>query len=265
MSDRIEVTIEKQVANVRLNRPEKHNALDLEMFEAIAETQRNLSRNRDLRAVVLSGAGMDFCSGLDVKSLMKNRSGMKKLLWKWLPWRANLAQIVSVGWREMQAPVIAAVHGRCWGGGLQIALGADFRIVDPAASLSIMEGKWGLIPDMGGTLALRELTHRDQAMWLAMSAEEFSAARALELGLATAVSEEPRSVAGELAARLCERSPDAVAGVKRLFRKSWSGRTGCALARETWYQIRVISSANQGRAVRRQLGEELEYRRPRKW
>jgi len=240
IGNRIALTVENRVANVQLNRADKHNALDLEMFSAIVETQKKLARDREIRAVVLSGAGVDFCTGLDVKALMNDRAGMIKLLWKWLPWRANLAQQVSVGWRELSVPVFAAVHGRCWGGGLQIALGADFRIVEPGASLSIMEGKWGLIPDMGGTLSLRELTARDQALWLAMTADEFSAQRALELGMVTAVEQDPIGTAQEMAAKLLERSPAAVRGVKQLYRHSWSGSPGAALARETTYQVRIL-------------------------
>jgi enoyl-CoA hydratase/carnithine racemase len=263
--NRIVLNLENQVAGVELNRPEKHNALDVEMFRAIAEVQHLLNRERGLRAVILSGSGVDFCSGLDVRSLMKDRSGMLKLLWKWLPWRANLAQRVSVGWRTLPVPVFAAIQGRCWGGGLQIALGADFRIVQPGASLSVMEGRWGLIPDMGGTLALRELMERDQAMWLAMSAEEFSGARAMELGLATAVADDPRATALEATRQLLERSPDAVSAVKRLYRKSWTGSAGAALARESYYQVRILRGRNQRIAVRRQTGENASYRQARKW
>ncbi len=265
MPERITVHLENQVARVQLNRPDKRNALDLDMYTAIAACQKRLAKNRDLRAVVLSGAGVDFCSGLDVKAMMQNRRNLRKLLWKWLPWRANLAQVVSVGWRSLPVPVIAAVHGRCWGGGLQIALGADFRIVQPDATLSVMEGKWGLIPDMGGTLALRELTARDHAMWLSMSAEEFGARRALDLGLATAIADDAIATAGEMASQLRERSPDAVAAVKRLLRKSWTGSTGTALARETGYQLRILSGDNQRIAVRRQLGESLAFRPAGRW
>lgn len=229
------------MAQVRLDRPDKRNALDLEMFQAIAAVQKRLRRSQQLKAVVLSGAGIDFCSGLDVKSAMHDRRGMVRLLWKWLPWQANLAQRVSVGWRDLRAPVIAAIQGRCWGGGLQIALGADFRIATPDASLSIMESKWGLIPDMGGTLALRELLGRDQAMKLAMTAEEISGQRAFELGLVTALSDDPLAAAEAFAAQLAERSADAVQGVKRLYRKSWSGSSGAALARETAYQVRILA------------------------
>lgn len=262
---RVSLTIENQLAVVELDRAEKHNALDLEMFLAIIDAQRELGRDGGVRAAMLCGAGVDFCTGLDVKSIMKDRSGMKRLLWKWLPWRANLAQQVSVGWRRLSVPVFAAIHGRCWGGGMQIALGADFRIVEPAASLSIMESKWGLIPDMGGTLALRELAHRDRASWLTMSAGEFSGEEAYEMGLATRLDARPRDAARAMAGQLAERSPDAVAAVKRLYRKSWAGGSGTALARETVYQLRILAGANQRIAVRRQFGEAKDYRSPKKW
>lgn len=248
MSDRIEWTVDRQVARVRLNRPDKRNALDLEMFRAIDAAQKSLADLRGLRAVVLSGAGVDFCSGLDVKSAMHDRRGMVRLLWKWLPWRANLAQRAGLGWRELRVPVVAALHGRCWGGGLQIALGADFRIATPNASLSVMESKWGLIPDMGGTLALRELLGRDQAMRLAMTAAEISGERALELGLVTALSDDPLTAAEDFAAQLAERPPAAVQAVKRLYRKSWTGSAGAALARESAYQIAILAGRSRDRS-----------------
>jgi enoyl-CoA hydratase/carnithine racemase len=246
MSDRITVTTENGVARVRLNRPDKRNALDLEMFRAIAEAQKSLRSARALRAVVLAGAGVDFCSGLDVKSAMHDRHGMIRLLWKWLPWRANLAQRAGLGWRDLAVPVVVALQGRCWGGGLQIALGADFRIAAPNASLSVMESKWGLIPDMGGTLALRELLGRDQAMKLAMTAEEISGERALQLGLVTALSDDPLAAAEAFAAQLAERPPAAVRGVKRLYRKSWTGSAGLALARESAYQVGILAQRARG-------------------
>lgn len=264
-ASRVSLSIENQVARVELARPEKHNALDLKMFSAIVETQKKIARNRGVRAVILSGSGVDFCTGLDVTSLMKDRAGMLKLLWKWLPWRANLAQKVCVGWRNLQVPVIAVVQGRCWGGGLQIAMGADFRFVSPTASLSVMEGKWGLIPDMGGTLAMRELTRIDQAMLLAMSASEISGERALELGLATKLDDDPLARANQLASQLGERSPDAVAAVKRLYYKSWKTGAGWALARESAYQVRVLSGPNQRIAVRRQFGDKKAFRLRGRW
>jgi enoyl-CoA hydratase/carnithine racemase len=259
MSNRVQVSVNSGIARVRLCRPDKRNALDLEMFRSIVAAQKQVRSNPNVRVVILTGEGEDFCSGLDVASMMSNRTSMIRLMWKWSPFNANLAQQVSIGWRRMKVPVIAAVHGRCWGGGLQIALGADFRIVHPDASLSVMEGKWGLIPDMGGTLALRELLPRDQAMRIAMTAEILDAETALKLGLATALEADIKTAADALAMQLCDRSPDAIAAVKRLYRRSWNGGEGAALARETAYQWRVISGKNQRIAVKRQRGEDIPF------
>jgi enoyl-CoA hydratase/carnithine racemase len=259
VTERVLVTIEDGIAEVRLNRAGKRNALDLDMFKAIVAAQKTVRKIRGLRAVVLCAEGEDFSSGLDVKALMSSRSGMIRLMWKWWPWGPNLAQETSTGWRRMQVPVVAAIQGRCWGGGLQIALGADYRFAHPAASLSIMEGTWGLIPDMGGTLAFRELMSRDQAMRLAMTAEVLDAQTAQKLGLVSEIRDEPLLAARELAVAFAGYSPDAVRAVKRLYRKSWQGGEGAALARETAYQWKVIAGGNQRIAVRRQLGEDIPF------
>ncbi len=258
---RVELQISDGIARVLMNRPDKRNALDLDMFRAIVDAQKAIARDKQVRVVILSGSGVDFCSGLDVKSMFKSKATPVKLLWKWWPWSPNLAQRVSVGWRQLKMPVIACIHGNCWGGGLQIALGADFRLTQTDASLSIMEGKWGLIPDMGGTLALRELISRDQAMRLAMTAELLAAEQALSLGLVTGVYEDVGAASEQLAQTLLERSPDAVNMVKRLYNKSWQGYEGKnALARETLYQIKVMAGKNQRIAIRRQRGEDIPYR-----
>ena len=265
MPERILLTRDGDIAHVRLNRPEVHNALDLPMFRAIVAVQKRLARDRSVRAVVLDGAGVDFCSGLDVKSIMRDRSAIVKLLMKWLPWRANLAQRVSTGWRRLPVPVIAALHGRCWGGGLQIALGADFRVVRPDASLSVMEGRWGLIPDMGGNLALRELCGGDHALWLALSAEVVDGARALELGLASSLADDPLAEAQRMCRQVCERSPDAVAAIKRLFRSGWNRSPGALLARETFMQSRILAGRNQRIATQRQQGKDRPYAPRGRW
>ena len=260
MTPRVTVAVESGIARVRLNRADKRNALDLDMFRSIAAAQAEVRRQAGVRAVILQGEGEDFCTGLDVTAMMSDRKAMIRLLWKWLPWQANLAQQVSVGWRRLPVPVIAAIQGRCWGGGMQIALGADFRFAHPDASFSVMEGKWGLIPDMGGTLALREITQRDHAMRVAMTAETLDATAALGMGLVTELSAEPEQSAQQLASLLSQRSPDAVAAVKRLYRKSWSGSEGTALARETLYQWRILAGANQAIAVKRQLGKDIPFK-----
>jgi enoyl-CoA hydratase/carnithine racemase len=265
MPERILLTRDGDVARVRLNRPEVHNALDLPMFRAIVDVQKRLARDRSVRAVILDGAGVDFCSGLDIKAIMRDRGAIARLLAKWLPWRANLAQRVSTGWRRLPVPVIAALHGRCWGGGLQIALGADYRVVAPDASLSVMEGRWGLIPDMGGNLALRELAGGDHALWLALSAEVVDGRRAVELGLASSLADDPLAEAERLCAVIRERSPDAVAAVKRLYRRGWTRGPGSLLARETLLQARVLAGRNQRIAVRRQQGDERPFEPRGRW
>ncbi len=264
MNDRVRIDVDGGIARVALDRPEKRNALDFPMFKAIVGAQKQLRKQPGLRVVILSGNGPDFCSGLDIKSVMGDRRAAIKLMWKWLPWQANLAQEVNVGWRRLPVPVIVALQGRCWGGGLQIALGGDFRIADSDASLSVMEGKWGLIPDMGGTLALRDIMARDQALKLAMTAETLSARQALELGLVTSVSDELENSCLELAEILKQRSPDALAAAKRLYLKSWGG-TGRVLARESFYQLRVLAGANQRIATRRARGKEADYQEPGRW
>lgn len=257
---RVTLEIKDGIARVQLARADKRNALDLDMFRAIVDAQKAVARRKDVRVVILSGDGVDFCSGLDLKAMFSKRSSPLQLLWKYWPWNPNLAQKVSVGWRRLRVPVIAAIQGNCLGGGLQIALGADFRLVHPEAKLSIMEAKWGMIPDMGGTLALRELLPRDQAMRLAMTAETLSAQQALELGLITVVCEDVSAAIQEWVLTLLDRSPDAVNAIKRLYRKSWEGSEGPALARESLYQMAVLAGKNQRIAVQRQRGEFKDWK-----
>ena len=245
INKRIEVTITSNIAHVMLNRAEKHNALDISMFYAIRQTIKDLKHDRSIRAVIVEGKGMDFCSGLDIKSVMASTKAPLALLFKWLPWNANLAQYVSTGWRDIAAPVIMVIHGRCWGGGLQIALGGDFRIATPDASFSIMESRWGLIPDMGGTLALKELLKLDSAKELAMTGEIIDGSKALEKGLVTHIDAEPYERALKLAKLICQQSPDAIAATKELYNKSWWSKPGLALARESYYQVKILLGKNR--------------------
>jgi len=255
------------IAYVTFNRPEKRNALDMAMFRAIDAITRQLRKDREIRAVIVTANGEDFCSGLDIKSVLSQKSSALSLLAKWWPGKANLAQRVSYNWRRIPAPVIMAVHGRCWGGGLQIALGADFRFATPDASFSVMEGKWGLIPDMGGNLVLRELLGKDTAMRLAMTAEVITAQAALACGLISGISEDPLQHAKQLAAVIAERSPDAVAAVKRLYHKNWFRADWRMLAKESYYQVRILLGKNQPRAVRKQTepDKNIKYINRRKW
>jgi enoyl-CoA hydratase/carnithine racemase len=242
--DRINIELKQNIAYVTLARPDKRNALDMAMFKAIVATIKTLRKDRSIRAVIVSGQGEDFCSGLDVKSMMKSASGPLKLLIKFNPWSANLAQRVSTDWQKIGAPVIMVIHGRCWGGGLHIALGGDIRIAKPDASLSIMEGRWGMIPDMGGLLALRSHCRIDVAKELTMTAKIIDAIEAQKAGLVTHITDDPMVMAQKLAEEICLQSPDSVAAVKKLYNKSWLGGRGTALMRETFYQLRVILGKN---------------------
>lgn len=263
----VSLLIENNIAFVTLDRPEKRNALDMTMFKTIDRISRRLKRDRSVRAVIVQANGEDFCSGLDIKSVMSKKSSTLVLLAKWLPGRANLAQRVSYNWRKIPVPVFMVIQGRCWGGGLQIALGADFRFAATDASFSIMEGKWGLIPDMGANLALRELVAKDVALKLAMTAEVISAQTALDYGLITAVSDEPLREAMQLAGQIAERSPDAVAAIKKLYHQNWFKTEWLMLAKESFYQIKILLGKNQGKAVKRQLNpdKDVSYLARKKW
>jgi len=260
MNQRVTINIEYQIAKVTLNRPDKHNALDMPMFVAIVDAIKQIKKNKNIRVVIVSGEGKSFCSGLDVKSVMKQRTNMFKLLWKWWPGNANLAQQVTVGWRQLDIPVIMVLQGNCWGGGMQIALGGDFRIAAPDTSLSIMEAKWGLIPDMGGTPGLMENVSLDHAMKLAMTAEIISATEALEKNLITQIHDNPMQAANELANKLIERSPDTNKRIKQMYHKIWCNKQGKILASETFNQWRIILGKNQKIAVKRELGnKDIDY------
>lgn len=249
---RLTCQIDDGIATVTLNRPDKLNAIDMAMFQELDKVAKLLRKNKGVRVIIVQGAGADFCSGIDVKSVLANPKNAMKLLWKWLPGQANLAQRVSVNWRRLAVPVIMVLHGRCWGGGLQIALGGDFRIAHPETSLAIMENKWGLIPDMGGTLALREIMAVDHAMELAMTAKEVDSEYALIHGLVTHVSDDPLSQANTLARELINRNPDTISHIKQLYQRAWHHNDRRLLAAETWRQIQIIGGKNQKIAVIRE-------------
>ena len=258
---KVTVSIDQQgIAEVVLNRPEKLNALDMEMFKAINKTINELKNNKQIRVVILHGAGDDFCSGLDIKAVMKSPNSAIRLLAKWLPGNANLAQKVTANWRKLSVPVIAAIHGRCWGGGMQIALGADFRIAAPDSSLSIMEAKWGLIPDMAGNSALAKLMPIDQAMKLTMTAQTFNGNQGQDYQLITEVNDQPLTRARALASELLNTSPDVLAATKKLFYKNWHRSQRNMLGDESWYQIKILAGKNQRIAAQKASGEEKEFK-----
>jgi enoyl-CoA hydratase/carnithine racemase len=241
--ERVTVDVCDGIGHVRLARPAKLNGLDVPMLRALTEAAGRLRRDTDVRAVILAGDGDAFCAGLDFDSVGKDPRGFARVVVK-LPGGLNVVQRACWAWRELPVPVIAVLHGYCYGGGLQLALAADFRIATPDCQLSIMEGRWGLIPDMTGSVTLRELVPMDVAMRLAMTAETFTGLRARELGLVTDVSDEPMAAAEALAAQLLTRSPDALAATKTLLHRTWSRAPRWAFWTETVLQARLLRGAN---------------------
>ena len=246
---RVTVVVDNGVADVRLNRPDKLNALDAPMFQALAETGSGLASESSLRAVVLSGEGRGFCAGLDLGSLgalaAGGADGGPKLLERPAGRIATTAQLAAHVWSELPVPVIAAVHGVTFGGGLQIALAADIRLVTPDARLSVMEIKWGLIPDMTGSQTLRRLVRLDVAKDLTFTGRIVSGREAVEIGLATRVSDDPRAEALAMARDIANRSPDAIRAGKRLLDESALVDLETGLRLEAELQAKLIGSANQ--------------------
>lgn len=261
MSDRVVVSTKDGVADVRLNRPDKLNALDVPMFQALVEAGRAVARDRSVRAVVLSGEGRAFCAGLDMGSFqaMAGGGGPNLLSREGSESPANFAQLAAWVWTEVPVPVIAAVHGVAYGGGLQVALGADLRLVAPDARLSVMEIKWGLVPDMSGTQTLRRLVRLDVAKELTFTGRVVEGPEAVALGLATRVEADPRDAALALARDIAGRSPDAIRAGKRLLDQSGLVPVPEGLALEERLQRGLIGRPNQVEAVR----ANLEKRTPR--
>jgi enoyl-CoA hydratase/carnithine racemase len=262
MTDRVSVSRQDGVAEVRLNRPEKLNALDLAMFEGLVETGRALAGDASLRAVVLSGEGRAFCAGLDVAcfaGLAQGSDAAGRLLGREPGAAANHAQQAAAVWTDLPVPVIAAVHGVAFGGGLQIALGADIRLVAPDAQLSVMEVRWGLVPDMTGSQTLRRLVRLDVAKELAFTGRIVTGTEAVALGLGTRVSEAPREAAWALAREIAARSPDAVRAAKRLLDQAGLVSREEGLRLEERIQRSLIRSTNQIEAVM----ANVEQRPPR--
>ena len=245
---RVNVEVAEHVAIVTLARPEKHNALDAAMFEGIVAAAEQVAGTPGVRAVVLHGDGPSFCSGLDVASFLSGPMSPEDLLERG-GHRANLAQRVATDWIDLPVPVIAALHGNVLGGGLQIALGADIRIAAPDARMSIMESKWGLVPDMGITATLPRLVRLDVAKELTWTARVLSGEEAAALGLVTRIAGDPFAAAYQLATEIAGRSPDAMRAAKRLYDAAWQGPVDDGLLLESELQRGLMGSPNQIAAV----------------
>ena len=249
-NDRVSIELgDDGVAQVRLTRGDKMNALDPEMFERIIEAGSVLYRMEGVRVVVLSGEGRAFCAGLDTSNFTRTPSSDEPELTERTYGNSNKFQQVAMTWRKLQVPVIAAVHGVCFGGGLQIASGADIRILHPETRMSIMEMKWGLVPDMGGYALWRGLVRDDVLRELIYTNREFTGAEAQGLGLATHVDSDPLARATAIASEIASRNPHAIRAAKRLQAGMVERDTDAILLEESIEQHAIMRTKNQTEAV----------------
>mmetsp|Transcript_16147 Transcript_16147/g.30506 ORF Transcript_16147/g.30506 Transcript_16147/m.30506 type:complete len:365 (+) Transcript_16147:107-1201(+) len=315
--------LEQGIKHVELNRPDKLNSLDMEMFHAIANAAKELRHDKTVRVILLSGKGRAFCTGLDVQSIMlpskkkssssnnkeeqveedavggglflspsakvarllKRPSGYQRdkeesftnnnddddddIFHDKVMAMGNLAQDIAYLWRDIPVPVIAVLTGMCFGGGLQLALGADFRYSTKDCKFSIMESKWGLIPDMGASITLRELVRMDVAKELTFTGRVFHGEEAEKLGLVTRCSnddDDPMADALDMAKTLVKRSPDSIAGAKMLFQRTWTSSERECLELETKIQRQLLPSWNQFVASAKNFGMDgLPYGKRQEW
>lgn len=248
--ERVTVTIEDRVAHVLLDRADKMNAIDHTMFDALAAAGHHLHDAHGVRSVVLSGAGRAFCAGLDLSVMADAAQWGEDSLIERTHGNANLMQQATMVWRKLPMPVIAAVHGVCFGGGLQIASGADIRIMAPDVRLSVMETKWGLVPDMGGYLLWRGNVRDDVLRELIYTHREFGGEEAVRLGFATRTHDDPLADAMMLAHEIAGQSPHAIRAAKTLSNRTPDLTVDQLLLAESHAQHALLFSRNQIEAVR---------------
>lgn len=263
LHNRVTLDIQGEIAFVTLERADKRNGLDLAMMKALTEAAQQIRRNRQLRAVILQGAGPAFCAGLDFASVTKTPLKMFAAFTKFGVKKTNLFQEMCWCWRQLPVPVIACVQGQCFGGGLQLALACDFRFATADSQWSVMEAKWGLIPDMTAMASLRELVRIDVARELIYTARVIDGTEAYRLGLISHLSVDPKAAALTLAADIATRSPDATCAAKALINSSWHADETAALGRESALQFKLLRSKNQRRAMRANLKKQKAEFLPR--
>ncbi|MES2337862.1 MAG: crotonase/enoyl-CoA hydratase family protein [Pseudomonadota bacterium] len=252
---RVTISIEAGVADVRLSRPDKMNALDPAMVQGIIDAIERLGSEPALRCVVLSGEGRAFCAGLDMASMASGGSGNDLDARSHGP--ANWMQHLAWGWRALPVPVIVAAHGIAFGGGLQILSGADIIFAAPATRLSVMEIKWGIVPDMAGYALWRGRVRDDILRELSYTAREFTAEEGQRHGFVTHIADDPHTAAMDLAVKIAARNPHAVRAAKRLANLAADGDAPAILLAESREQAALLRSPNQIEAVRANIEKRM--------
>ncbi len=265
MTNAVVIEYRGNIAWVRLNRPEKRNAVNFDVMDGLVSAARTLRKDRNLRAIILHGEGESFCSGLDFPDVTRRPARIARGFRTMCGLGTNLFQEMAWAWRRLPVPVIAVLHGHCFGAGIQLALAADFRLTTPDCQLSIMEAKWGLIPDMSGSASLRELVSIDQAKLLTMTGRVISGTEARAINLVTEVHDDPMAAAEALAYELAARSPDAVGMAKRLFQKTWVAGEKLAFRAERHLQVAVLAGSNQRAAMKAAMKKESPTCGRRAW
>jgi enoyl-CoA hydratase/carnithine racemase len=261
MNDRVSYSVENHIAHIRLIRTDKMNALDDAMISALIEAGEQLKADKSVRCAILSGEGRAFCAGLDMANFSRMASGGGPSVTGKKSGRlaerthgiTNRPQHCAWVWREAPVPVIAAVHGVALGGGFQIMCGADIRYAAKDTRFSIMEIRWGLIPDMGTTHVMARLAREDKLKELALTGRIFEAPEAYETGFVTRVCDDPLAAAQETAELIAAKNPDAIVGIKELFNSQADRFAPEMLMQESVLQDDIIGATNQIEAVMAEL------------
>lgn len=251
------IDYQQDILTVRLNRPDKKNAMSFQMIKELIEVAKHIDKDKQVRAVILTGSEQSFCSGLDLGDL-NNPKNQAFALWELLkPWQSDFQRVCLI-WRDLPVPVIVAMQGYCLGAGLQLALGADIRVSSPDCQLAIMEAKWGLVPDMGLTQAALGVVPADVLKELAMSARIIHAQEAHRLGLVTHLQEEPLAYAQTLATEFATRSPDAVLASKRIINRMYA-QSSLTLYQEKYWQLKLMLGTNRKKALKKAKDASIRY------
>lgn len=252
----LQVDINNEIAIVTLNREQSKNAMGFGMMQELVACAKDIRNNRHIRGVILTGSGQTFCSGLDLNDLKK--APKRFVFWELVKPKYSLFQAAALVWRDLPIPVIAAVEGHCLGAGVQLALAADIRIVHPQSTWSVLENRWGLVPDMGLTQTAAGLIQADVLKELTFSARFFSGTEAQSLGFATKLSTTPVEEAKKMLQDMFIHSPDALAAGKKLLNQMVLNPKAALRQEKTW-QLKLLLSANQARAVKKSQGQAVDY------
>ncbi len=253
----VSIEILNGIATVTLNRPEKRNAMSFALLQELIAAAEKIKKDRAVRCVILTGAAQVFSAGIDLSDL-NNPKNRLYAAWELIKPGQSLFQKAFLIWQELPVPVIAAIEGFCFGAGMQLALAADIRVAHPQTQMSIMESRWGLVPDMGLTRSIKGLVGIDLAKELSLTARIFDADYAKKIGLVTHVDTDPLSKAQAIAEEILQRSPDALVAVKRVL-DAMQHEPKKALRLEKIWQLKLLLGKNSQLARKKDKHPEVTF------